>query len=87
MTTQRIKDEFSDLPLSKQRKYQLRMKREKRCNLCGEPVAMGSRCLKHLVKQREYERKKLGLKRRYLNALGYKLEAKAAGKKRRRKSG
>ena len=49
----RIKDEFTDLPISRQRKYQLRMQRDQRCTECGEPALKGSRCLKHLVKARE----------------------------------
>jgi hypothetical protein len=36
-----IKDEFSELPISRQRKYQMRMNREKRCQICGEPIVMG----------------------------------------------
>jgi hypothetical protein len=71
----RIIDEFTDLPVSRQRKYQLRMQRDKRCTECGEPAAEGSRCLKHLVKARERQRKKRGLKRRYYNTLSYKLQA------------
>lgn len=69
-----IQDEFTDLPISRQRKYQLRMQREGRCTECGEPAAQGSRCLKHLVKARERQRKKRGLKRRYYNTLSYRLE-------------
>lgn len=69
-----IQDEFTDLPISRQRKYQLRMKRDKRCTECGQPAAEGSRCLKHLVKARERQRKKRGLKRRYYNTLSYKLQ-------------
>jgi hypothetical protein len=72
-----IKDEFTDLPISRQRKYQMRMKREGRCTECGAPAAQGSRCLEHLVKARERQRRKHGLKRRYLNTLSYKLEAMA----------
>ena len=71
----RIQDEFTDLPISRQRKYQLRMQRDKRCTECGEPAIQGSRCLKHLVKARERQRKKRGLKRRYYNTLSYRLEA------------
>jgi hypothetical protein len=70
-----IQDEFTKLPLSRQRKYQLRMQRDKRCTECGQPAAQGSRCLKHLVKARERQRKKRGLKRRYYNTLSYKLQA------------
>jgi hypothetical protein len=70
-----IQDEFTHLPISRQRKYQLRMQRDKRCSECGEPAAQGSRCVKHLVKARERQRKKRGLKRRYYNTLSYKLQA------------
>src|SRR5213079_2741867 len=71
----RIQDEFTDLPISRQRKYQLRMERDKCCTECGEPAVQGSRCLKHLVKARERQRKKRGLKRRYYGTLSYKLQA------------
>ena len=74
----RIKDEFTDLPISRQRKYQLRMQRDRRCTECGQPAQEGSRCLKHLVKARERQRKKRGLKRRYYNTLSYKLQSAAA---------
>jgi hypothetical protein len=72
-----IQDEFTKLPISRQRKYQLRMQRDRRCTECGEPAIQGSRCLKHLVKARERQRKKRGLKRRYLNTLSYRLESAA----------
>jgi len=71
----RIQDEFTELPISRQRKYQLRMQRDQRCTECGEPAMEGSRCLKHLVKARERQRKKRGLKRRYYGTLSYKLQA------------
>jgi hypothetical protein len=73
-----IQDEFTHLDISRQRKYQLRMQRDNRCTECGEPAAQGSRCLRHLVKARERQRKKRGLKRRYYNTLSYKLEKMAA---------
>ena len=73
-----IIDEFTSLPVSRQRKYQMRMQRDGRCTECGERAAQGSRCLRHLVKARERQRKKRGLKRRYYNTLSYKLEALAA---------
>jgi hypothetical protein len=73
----RIQDEFAGLPISRQRKYQLRMKRDQRCTECGEPAVQGSRCLKHLVKARERQRKKRGLKRRYYGTLSYRLESAA----------
>jgi len=70
----RIKDEFTDLPISRQRKYQLRMQRDSRCTECGEEAVQGSRCLKHLVKARERQRRKRGLKRRYYGTLSYQLQ-------------
>jgi ribosomal protein L32 len=51
-----IKDEFTDLPVSRQRKYQLRMERGRRCIECGEPAIEGRLCLKHLVQARELQR-------------------------------
>jgi hypothetical protein len=77
----RIQDEFTALPISRQRKYQLRMQRDRRCTECGEPASIGSRCLKHLVKARERQRTKRGLKRRYYGTLSYKLQAKEPGKR------
>jgi hypothetical protein len=71
----RIEDEFTKLAVSRQSKYQLRMQRDKRCTECGEAAVQGSRCLKHLVKARERQRKKRGLKRRYYGTLSYKLQA------------
>ena len=70
-----IIDEFTALPISRQRKYQLRMQRDQRCSECGEPAMQGSRCVKHLVKARERQRKKRGLKRRYYGTLSYKLQS------------
>ena len=74
-----IEDELTHLPVSRQRKYQLRKKRDQRCAQCGEPVAQGSRalCLEHLIRAREQQRRKLRLKRRYSNALSYNLKAAA----------
>ena len=70
----RIEDEFTHLRISRQRKYQLRMQRDKKCTECGEPASVGSRCLKHLIIARERQREKRGLKRRYFNTLSYRLE-------------
>ena len=74
-----IEDELTHLRISRQRKYQLRMKRDRRCAQCGEPAAQGSRalCLAHLVQAREQQRRKLRLRRRYNNALSYNLKAAA----------
>jgi len=80
----RIEDEFTHLRTSRQRKYQLRMLRDKRCTECGEPAVQGSRCLKHLIKARERQRKKRGLKRRYYNTLSYRLQAREESKSKKR---
>jgi hypothetical protein len=69
-----IKDKFTKLPISRQRKYQLRMRRDHRCVVCGAPATLGSRCLKHMVEAREQARKKHGLKRRNYRTKSYKLE-------------
>jgi hypothetical protein len=79
-----IEDEFTHLPISRQRKYQLRMQRDQRCTECGESAVQASRCLKHLIKARERQRKSRGLKRRYYGTLSYKLELAAKPKTRRR---
>ena len=70
----RIKDEFTGLRISRQYRYQLRMKRQKRCIICGEPAVTKWKCLKHMVKARERQRKKLGLHRRLRGALSYRLQ-------------
>jgi len=74
----RIQDEFTSLPISRQRKYQLRKQRDNRCTECGAPAMQASRCLKHLVLARERQRSKHGLKHRYMNTLSYRLEASLA---------
>jgi hypothetical protein len=74
----RIEDEFTHLKISRQRKYQLRMLRDRRCTECGQPAVQGTRCLKHLIRARERQRSVRGLKRRYYNTLSYQLERSAA---------
>jgi hypothetical protein len=80
MLRTKIQDEFTALPISCQHKYQLRKARDRCCVECGAPAAAGSRCLEHLVRARERQRKKRGLKGRYTNTLSYRLEAAAAAK-------
>jgi hypothetical protein len=69
------------LAMSRQRKYQLRMRRHKRCVECGKPLAKRSRsmCLKHLIQARERQRRKQGFKRRYRNTLGYNPRSQMSG--------
>lgn len=47
-----IQDEFTMLPVSAQRKWQLRRERDGLCRLCGAPMAPGeSYCETHRLKQ------------------------------------
>jgi hypothetical protein len=73
----KIKDEYSGMPISRQRKYYLRQRRRGRCTKCGKPLEEGSLCLEHLIQMREYRREKFGLKRRYSNSFSYRETAKA----------
>ena len=72
-----IKDEYSVLPISRQRKYYLRQRKRGRCTKCGKPLVDSSLCLEHLIQMREYRREKYGLKRRYTNSLSYRAAAQA----------
>jgi hypothetical protein len=54
--------------------------------ICGEPMVMRGLCLKHWIANRERARKKLGSKRRNLNALSYRLEAQAKAAARMKQS-
>jgi hypothetical protein len=79
-----IKDEFSDLTVSRQRKYQLRMQRDRRCILCGESAVGPFFCLKHLVDKRERARRRIGAKKRSKGARSYRLEQEMKLARRRR---
>ena len=53
-----IQDEFTDLPISRARKYQLRHQKAKVCRSCPEPAAQGSQyCEKHREEHRARCRK------------------------------
>jgi len=81
-----ILDEFSNLPISRQRKYQLRMQRDRRCCQCGMPAAHGLRCLQHLIQDREQTRKRSGYTRRYRRSITYRLEAELSRYRRTKRS-
>jgi len=68
-----IKDEFTGLPVSPQRRYQLRMKRDGRCAICGEPRVGLAFCLKHMVQKRERGRGLIGAKKRSKGARSYRM--------------
>jgi hypothetical protein len=69
-----IQDEFMNLPISRQQKYRLRMKRDGRCIQCGERAIGGNHCVKHMVQWRERQRTDQGRQRRYHNSLSYWLQ-------------
>jgi hypothetical protein len=70
-----IRDKFSDLPISRQRKWQMRQRAKHKCSLCPAKAVRGhALCVKHLVATRERHQKTMNCKRRNLNALSYKLE-------------
>jgi len=55
-----IQDDLTDKPISRQRKYQLRRERKKRCRLCGKPAARRHLCIDHLKQQDlAYQRRNL----------------------------
>jgi hypothetical protein len=83
-TGKKIIDEFMDLPISRQRKWQLRRAKEGRCVICGEPIVTAWHCLKHAVAYREWARRYSGSIRRN-KTLTYRLvsESKDKGKGRR----
>jgi hypothetical protein len=46
-----IQDKFTSLPVCRQRKYQLRMREQGRCQDCGAKATQGGYCEKHQRKQ------------------------------------
>jgi hypothetical protein len=82
------------MKVSRQRAYQIRLRSEGRCTVCGEPAAPSTRknavggmstyCIKHREAFREYQRERNGAKRRNMRADSYKSDeiksiAKVAG--------
>lgn len=65
--------------LSKQRKWQIKHQKNGLCHSCKRAVVNGSIfCSVHLIKVRERYHKKFKGKKRYYNALSYKLKKKVA---------
>jgi hypothetical protein len=71
LMSKKIKDEFTDLPVSRQRKYQLRMQRAGRCIICGKQAISSHYCLHHMKACRERARE-AGSRRKY-GARSYRL--------------
>ena len=59
-------------PISRQRRWQLKMREEHRCWRCGEP-SVRSLCATHRVQERERQRRISGYSARNFNALSYVL--------------
>ena len=57
-------------PISRQRRWQIKMRDAHRCWRCGEP-ALRSLCTAHLVQERERQRRINGYSTRNLNAVSY----------------
>lgn len=58
-----IKDEFTPLLVSRQRKWQLRRTRDGFCPICGQkPEKAASYCAKHADAHAEIQRKRYGFK-------------------------
>jgi hypothetical protein len=73
-----IIDEFTSLPISRQQRYQLRKRRDRKCIRCGQPPAKdGNFCETHRqahnVLTRELQRKRFDFKRRdyYSESYGF----------------
>jgi len=60
-----LKDEFSNLPISRQRKWQLRQIANGGCDICGKPIVSGHKCLRHMVMARDSTHRKNGFKSTY----------------------
>lgn len=70
-----IKDKYTDLPYSRQRKYQLRHADAGLCIKCKDKAVTGGCCLKHAVQNRELMRDRNGHVKR-ISGKTYRLEAK-----------
>jgi len=81
-TRKKIVDEFTELPISRQQKWQLRRAKEGRCVICGQPKVTAWHCLKHAIANREWARKYSGSVRRN-QTLTYKLAAKTKPSKKK----
>jgi hypothetical protein len=78
-TRKKIVDEFTELPISRQQKWQLRRAKEGRCVICGDPKVTAWHCLKHAIANREWARRYSGSVRRN-KTLTYRLATEAKGK-------
>jgi len=69
-----IVDEFAGLPVSRQRKWQLRQMAKGGCRICGQTAITKGYCLKHLVRERDYSAERFGYQRANQNCKSRLLE-------------
>jgi predicted nucleic acid-binding Zn ribbon protein len=81
-----IQDEFANLPVSRQRKYQLRKAKERRCVICGDPAVTATLCVRHMVYAREQTRRRRGTTTRRKTADSYRLQQQSAASRKAGKS-
>jgi hypothetical protein len=75
----RIEDEFTDLKISRQRKWQLRRAKEGKCIKCGARAAVGSTlCVRHHVKTALYNHERNNPGKKPLNSKWLKLASHSA---------
>jgi len=74
MSRRRIQDALTNLPISRQRKYELRKAKEKRCVICGDPAVTAKLCVRHMVYAREQTRRRRGTTARRKSAQSYRLQ-------------
>ena len=71
----KIIDEFTNLPISRQLKYQKRHQKDNRCTFCMDLAFKGtSKCKKHLIAKRELSRVRQNCQKRY-NSISYSNES------------
>jgi hypothetical protein len=68
-----IHDEFTDMPVSRERRRQLRKIAKGLCQIgtCQNPLQNCSLCKEHIVAAREMSRRRRGAKRRNLKSKSY----------------
>jgi len=60
-----ILDRFSKLPISRQRRYQLRHQAKGLCEKCTAKRVTGTHCLKHAVESRDAAARRKGCVKKY----------------------
>lgn len=72
----KIKDEFTNLPVSRQRKWALRREKKGLCGICGQKAVLPKRCLRHSIMTRDNSHRYVGSKRSFKNCKTRRLEQK-----------